>query len=308
MSKKYAYVDCFEEMKDVPLKNPLIKYLGDKTLKKYLLNKFPNTIEDVTYAGVPGNYIRIPLIKTLINEDQEYIKEVIHAFNDLLENEDVNVLILDESLMPYRQEFRAIVSNSTSLGLFFIKSILDETKIMLRKKEKDIRYILVDGPSTDSEYVLDHISEEVNTLTLVTDQPKRYEEKLQQIYEDSGLAVQVKNKSLRQKLEGEIIINCSRSYEKLFYCYDENALLIDFLSQEDILYKTKIKRKDLKIINRFDVSYLEQKWRPEVILGILLSEDRLMRNIYMGGYRYNLKEKIDKVVDRYPLKFELKSF
>ncbi|MBC7960731.1 MAG: hypothetical protein H7X94_12780, partial [Vallitaleaceae bacterium] len=71
MPIKYAYVDCFDEMKELPLKNPLIKYLGEKTLKKYIVNKFPNTIEELTCAGSHGYTIKIPLIKPLEPEDGE---------------------------------------------------------------------------------------------------------------------------------------------------------------------------------------------------------------------------------------------
>ncbi len=78
MSKKYAYVDCFEEMKEVPIKNPLVKYLGDQALKKYIITKFPNSIEEVVYANSPGYNIRIPLIKPLQDEDVSYINEVIN--------------------------------------------------------------------------------------------------------------------------------------------------------------------------------------------------------------------------------------
>ncbi len=210
--------------------------------------------------------------------------------------------------MPYKKEFLMTTSNPTSLGLFFIHKILNQAKIMLSIMEKDIRYILVDGPSTDSEYVLDHICENANALTLVTDQPKRYEDKLEEIYQEWGLAVQVRSKNLQQKLKGDIIINCSRDYDKLFYCYDSGAILIDFLSQEDILYRTKIKRQDLKIIHQFDAYYSEEKWPSDILMGILLSQERLIRNIYLGGYRYNLKEKIDKVLKVYPMEFKLHVF
>lgn len=308
MSKKYAYVDCFEEMKELPLKNPLIRYLGEKAIKKYIVAKFPNSIEEVTYADSPGYYIRIPLIKPLQIEDETYIREVIHVFNEHIEYEDIQVLILNQALVPYKQEFMVTTANNTSLGLFYIQKVLNKAQVMSNKKEKDIRYILIDGPSTDSEYVLDHLCENVNALTLVTDQPKRYEEKLEEIYQEWGLAIQIRNKSLHQKLEGEIIINCSRQYNKLFYCYDHGALLIDFLSSEDALYKTKSRRQDLKIIHQFDAYYKEERWEAEILMGILLNEDRLIKNIYLGGYRYNLKEKIDKVLARYPVKFELRCF
>ncbi|PKM95163.1 MAG: hypothetical protein CVU84_07520 [Firmicutes bacterium HGW-Firmicutes-1] len=308
MGKRYAYVDCFEEIKQIPFGNPLIKFCGDKTIRKHSIKKFPNTIEDISYGSVPGFYIRIPVIKPTKQEDEDYITSIIQAFNQHLINYDIDILILDDALKRYRRQFNMSISDGGILGVLYINEVIEEAKKRIHKPYKDIRYVIVDGASTDTEYVLDHAAYDMNTLTLVTETPSRYESKLADIYDECGLAVQVKGKGLRQQIDGDIIIHCNKDNDKLYYCYQDNGILIDFVSSEEVLLQTKIKRKDLAIIHKFEPNYLEQKWNADILLGIILNSDRVLKNMYVHGYRYNVKDRIDKALNKYPIKFELKLF
>lgn len=305
MSKKYAYIDCFEEIKEIPLRNPFIKYLGNKTLKKHIIKKFPNTIEDILYANSAGYYIKLPVIKQMVYEDDDYITNVIDTFNQQLIQYDIDVLVLDNALKKYCSKFNAPVSQGGALGLYYIEEVLEEVKKRIKKPDKDLRYVIIDGPTTDCEYVLDHVTQDMNALTLVTDNPIRYEDKLNEIYTESGLAVQVKSKDPRQELTGDIIIQCNNQGDKLFYCYQDKGILLDFLSSEEMLNQIKIKRPDLVLINKFAVTYSDEKWNADLLLGIILSSDRFIKNMYLYGYRYNIKDRIDKVLKKYPVKFEL---
>lgn len=305
MQKKYAYIDCFEEIKEIPLKNPFIKYLGDKNLKKHIIKKFPNTIEDILYANSAGYYIKLPVIKPMVYEDEDYINNVIETFNQHLLQYDIDVLVLDNALKKYHNQFKAPVSVGGTLGLFYIGDVLKEIKNKVKKPEKDLRYIIVDGPTTDCEFVLDHVAQDMNSLILVTDHPNRYADKLEEIYEDSGLAVQVKSKDFRQELEGDVIIQCNNTGDKLFYCYQSHSILIDFLSTEDMLNQIRIKRPDIDLVNKFDVIYSGEKWNADLLLGIILNSDRFVKNMYLYGYRYNIKDKIDRVLKKYPVKFNI---
>lgn len=305
MQKKYAYIDCFEEIKEIPFRNPFIKYLGNKTVKKHIIKKFPNTIEDILYANSAGYYIKLPVVKPMVYEDEDYINNVIETFNQHLVQYDIDVLVLDHALKKYTNQFKAPVSIGGALGIFYIDHVLEEVKKKLDKPDKDLRYIIVDGPTTDCEYVLDHVAGDMNALTLVTDNPNRYEEKLEDIYEESGLAVQVKSKDFRQELEGDIIIQCNNKSDKLFYCYEPRSILVDFLSTEDVIDQIKIKRPDIELVDKFDIIYSGEKWNADLLLGIILNSDRFIKNMYLYGYRYNIKDKIDKVLKKYPVKFNI---
>ncbi|PKM51291.1 MAG: hypothetical protein CVV02_06715 [Firmicutes bacterium HGW-Firmicutes-7] len=308
MQKRYAYVDCFEEINEIPLGNPLIRFCTDKMIKKHLIKKFPNTIEEISYANIPGYYIKIPIIKPTKKEDEDYITSIIQSFNQHLINYDIDILVLDSTLKKYRHQFNLAVSIGGTLGLLYINEIIQEAKKEINKPSKEIRYVIVDGASTDVEFVLDHAAYDMNSLTLVTETPSRYEKKLAEIYEETGLAIQVKDKRLRQEIEGDLVIQCNKDHDKLFYCYQANAVLIDFFSDEEVLLNTKIKRKDLCIINTFDSYYLDQKWSSDLLLGIILNSDLALKNMYLHGYRNNVKDRIDKVLKKYPVKFELIHF
>lgn len=305
MKKRYAYIDCFEELREIPFKNPLIKYFGEKAIKNHIIKRFPFCIEDIFYANKEGYHIKIPFINTFENEEDYYISKFFQAFNQNLLKYDIDILVLNEALKKYSYIFNITVSRGKTLGTIYIDKILEEIKKEIITPEKNIRYVIVDGITSDSEFILDHITDNINSLILVTDNPIRYEEKIQEIYNETGLAIEIKDKSLHQNIEGDIIIQCNKNKEKLFYCYGNNSFLIDFISDEDAINQIKIKREDLKIMSKFEPIYLDEKWNPDLLLGIMLNEERFLKNMYIHGYRYSTKEKIDNILSRYPVNFRV---
>lgn len=308
MENKYAYIDGFQEIKDIPFKNPFIKYFKDKAIKKHMIKHFPNTMEDISYANKSGYYIKIPILKSLPSEDEYYINNIISAFNQHLTNYDVDILVLDPSLKKYKEQFKAIVAMGETLGILYISEIIKEVKQSLSKEEKDIRFVLIDGVSSDTEYVLDHIVEDTNALILVTDEPAKYEDKLFKIYEEFGLAVELRDKAFRQNIEGDIIIHCSNKIDKLFYYYDKGSVVLDFMSHEKELQKMKMKRNDLKIVYNVEPYFEDEKWNADLLLGVLLNKEYVLKNAYRYGYSPRAKDKIDLGLQKYKMTFDLKSF
>lgn len=301
MKKRYATLNCCKELREIPFKNPFIKHCGNKMIQKHILKRFPLGIKEILLANQEGYSIQFPLLYT--NEDEEYIGKVIQGFNQHLVHYDLNILIVDEKLKKYKDYFNLTVSEGKNLGILYIRNILEVIKNEIDVPDKMLKYVIVDGPSSDSEYILDHITDGINSLIFVTDNPMRYEKKFQEIYEETGLAIQVKGKRIHQDIEGDIIIQCNNMNDKLFYCYQDDCTIVDFTLDKDSIQNIKLKRKNLKIISEFTPFYLEKKWDPDLLLGIILNQERIARNIYIHGYKYSVKEKIDNILDRYPVNF-----
>lgn len=307
MYKRYACLDFFEEIGEVPFNNPFVKLFGVNYIKKYMLKKFPYTIDEICHQGIEGYSIKIPIITSIkCDEDEEYIKTVIESINRLLLKYNINVLIFCEKMKPYISEFDTMVALGEELGILYMQEILEEVKKGLEKEEKDISYVLVDGTSTNTEYILDTITKNINSLILVTDHPNRYEDRLQDIYLDTGLAIQIRSKNINQEINGDIVINCSKSYDKLFYCFDDNAKVIDFLSSKEKKQSIKQKRKELEIISDFNAELNGEKLSSDIILGLLLNQNRIFRSMYLYGYRKGMNKRINDMKQRYKIQFELK--
>lgn len=308
MYKRYAYIDCFGEIDEVPFSNPFIKLFGIKSIKKHILKNFPYTIDDIIYQGIDGYKIKIPIITSInCDEDEEYIKIVIESFNRLIHKYNINVLILCEKMKSYISEFDTMVALGEELGILYIQEILDEVKKGIEKEEKDISYVLIDGVSTNTEYILDTVTKNINSLILVTDIPNRYEEKLQEIYLDTGLAIQIRSKSINQEINGDIVINCSKTYDKLFYCFHEDAKIIDFLSSKEKKQSIKSKRKELEIISDYNAELNGEKLSSDIILGLLLNQNRVFRSMYLYGYRNGMHKRINDMKQKYKIQFKLKN-
>jgi hypothetical protein len=306
MYKKYAYIDCFNDELKLPFKNPLIKYLSPLKIKKKIEKKFPCVVEEIAFRGIEGYKIKIPII-TSINyiEDEEHIKKVIEKFNAFIRTYPVDILVLAPSLQKYVPEFEMMVAKEEMLLLLYIDKIIQKILQLSSKGNKDFTYIIIDGNPLITEYVLDIICDNINYLTLVTDTPSRYEEKLQEIYLETGLTIEITNKSIHQQLAGDIIINCSKTYDKLFYCYSQQAYVIDFVSESDKIEAIQNKRKDLRILNKFTATFEGEMINNDMLAGLLLNENRILRNMYLYGYRNSMKETIGKLKNKYDIQIRM---
>ena len=307
MYKKYAYIDCFSSLSEVPFNNPFCQWMKAKTIKKKILKKFPHIIEDIQFLGTDGYAIKIPVI-TSINfyDDEEYIKKVIKRFNGIILKYNISVLILSGPLQEYQEEFTTLVSNGKELGILFVDRVLGKVKRHMTKKEKDLKYMIVDGNNTKTEFILDLICDGINSLTLATENPSRYEERLQSIYNETGLVVQMRNKALNQEFEEDIYINCNYQQDKLFYCFKKDAIVLDFVSKEEKLANIYRNRSDLRVVSDILLDNSKHDITSDLIFGIMLNTHRLLRSMFIYGYRDSMKEKINQIKDQYLLSIKLK--
>jgi hypothetical protein len=308
MDKKFAYIDCYKNIKEIPMFMPFYKFYSEKSIKKKLLKKFPHTMEEVEYIGETGLKIVLPII-TSINEteDEEYIKKVIEIFNSMVLRYNVNVLILCDRLYKYKQYFEITVVKERYLGILYINEILDISNKLINKDIRDIKYVIIDGDNSIGTYIVDNIYQNINSLIIVTDNPSKYEHTIEEIYEDTGLAVQVYTKNINQEISGDIIINCNSEKDKIYFCWQKKAILIDFVSTMMKLKDIMAKRKDLTLVYDIKTKVDKNIVNNNILLGILLNKNRLLRSVYVYSYRKEMKDRIPVLKDSngYNIEFEV---
>lgn len=304
MPNKFAYVDCFEKEKDIPLP-AWTKWFGQNFRRKCILKYFPNSLDEIEYAGVEGYHIRLPIVKPIFEQDEEFVKSIIEILNGHLVNYNIVSLILDASLKPFKNDFKEIVAQGNVLGIIFMVYILEQ--LHLSKPKKAIKYVIIDGPSSNTEYLLDTITTNMNALTIVTNEAERYEERLEQIIEETGLAVNIQEKKIGQKIYGDLIIHANPLEEKLYYEYESGAWVIDFLSDFDAIRNMKAKRNDLHFVFDFMIKMESASLHKDQLMAVLMTNNRYIRMAYLHGYKDSMKDKFRKFLEDYPFKFELKS-
>lgn len=76
--------------------------------------------------------------------------------------------------------------------------------------------------------------------------------------------------------------------------------MIDFISSDDKIKNILIKkRSDIRIITEVDMHIEDRPMNKELFHGILLNENRILRSMYMYGYRSTMFEKVQQILGKY---------
>ncbi len=301
MFKKLAIIKCMETLNDIPYNFPLFKYLPIKYIHKILRNKVPYQIDSTAVLDKEIVEIYLPII-TSINQlkSEDYIKTVIDHFNSKALKENISVAVLSKELMPYKAYFDMLIADEKEVQYLYVDKIIEQLVTHLPLDKKSIHYAVIDDEEQKAHYVLEYL-QNVNHLTIMTSNQEAYQNSIEAIYDHTGLAIQMADKSVNQQIDSDIIVNCCKKRDKMFYCFKEGAIIIDVMSDKEKIFDILSKRDTLKVINRVDVYYQQQLISPSLLHGLLLYENRFIRNMYSYGYKAKMKDKIAKIKESYPI-------
>lgn len=298
MYKKFAVLRCAGDIHDLPLSNPLMRYMPKKIRRGHILKRLPVSATNIQHLNHTGLDITLPIMEEdLLNSD--YVKEVINEWNQKAMLYNVNATILSKELRPFSEDFNGLIANKTNVQFLYMNTVIEKIIERSHKELKDMNFVLIDGDNSRTTYIMNQIYDHINNLTLITSQPDQFEDSIEAIYEETGLAVWVTNYNINQKIPGDIIINCSRDQNKVFYCFDEGSYMIDFISNDDKIKNILIKRSDIRIITEVDMYIEDHPMNKELFHGILLNENRILRSMYMYGYRSTMFEKVQQILGKY---------
>lgn len=298
MYKKYAIISCSENIQEIKFSNPLIKYFPNKYIIKYILKKLPLNISQVKYLDNTGLEIKLPIVPSMYN-NEEYIRAIIEEFNDRLLIYNINVIILSNQLLNYRNDFKCLIADEKHVQFLYINKVIKKVTNLVDKELKDMNFVIIDGDNSRTRYIIDTIYKDINSLTVITSHPETYEEIVEEIYEDTGLAVQITNYNVNQHISSDIIINCNEDNNKVFYCFSEGSYIIDFISNNNQIRNMMIKRSDINIITNIDMYVDNHLISKDLFHGVLLNENRIIRSIYLYGYRDTMFDRLNTILNKY---------
>jgi hypothetical protein len=298
MYKNYAMISCSENMQQIKFSNPLIKYYPNKYIMKYILKKLPLNVSEVDYLDNKGLEIKLPILPSIFNEE-EYIKAIIEEFNDKLLIYNINVIILSKELQNYRNDFKCLIADEKHVQFLYINKVIEQVINLIAKELKDMNFVIIDGDNSKTRYIIDNIYKDINSLTVITSHPESYEEIVEEIYDDTGLAVQITNYNVNQNISSDIIINCNQDNDKVFYCFSEGSYIIDFVSNENKIRNMMIKRSDINIVTNIDMYVNNHLISKDLFHGVLLNENRIIRSIYLYGYRDTMFDRLNTIKNKY---------
>ncbi|GMQ57882.1 hypothetical protein AN1V17_22770 [Vallitalea sediminicola] len=262
------------------------------------MKKLPLNISEIDYLGNVGLDIKLPITEEEIT-DVEYIKAIIDEFNKRHLIYNINSLVISKELKDYRDEFESIIANEKAIQFLYMDKIIKKIINLINKELKEMNFVIIDGDNSKTRFIIDHLYQGINSLTIVTSKPEVFEERVEEIYNETGLAVGLTNYNVNQEIASDIIINCSSDKDKIFYSFDEGSYIIDFISEDDKVRNILIKRNDINMITDVDMYVDGHLMSKELFHGILLNENRLLRSMFLYGYKTNMCDRLSKIKSKY---------
>lgn len=232
--------------------------------------------------------IKIPEFKE--RKQQKYAEKV----DKILKKHKVNRVVLSNDLKNFENFKNSILQNSHDIitgkklyKVLLLNVLRDIAKLMNFEKEKMNVAILIEEYSADHIELIKRISDEVKSVTLVTNNAYRFEQIVSELLQNQGIVVQLVNQNQVNLKRKHIIINIDFSNELL----EKLNMPCDSLIITNSVTPIKIKNSFNGIVIRdFDI-YLGHKL--EKFRNIELCEAYLyqnMKRIKENEIRFNHSE------------------
>ncbi|WP_167955427.1 hypothetical protein [Anaerosporobacter faecicola] len=230
----------------------LLKRISIKWYYQNLIKHLPMKLGKLIFLEEHIPCVMLPFTKeekAKLNE--EYIERYIEKVMQRLETKRAYCI---GELQERNKE--KIERERTLLKYLYLSQIIKENKKRLVIQDKDVKLVIIDSGDKRVEHVLERFSENLNSLTIITDREEYFASFREMIYDTTGLVVEVEGLQVRNHIEGNIIIDlCSESY-KLYNFFPHGACVIDVNSSSKKRQYLQGRRKDLRII--YDVELLYQ--------------------------------------------------
>ena len=223
MSKyKFAIFDYAKNKNEIELKWNFLKQVPDFIWNWYVQNFCPITIKNLNFDIANGFLIKLPIEKNKFNnfDANKIFMKVLKKFDDVKIISCLDDFVLDE-------KNKILVSHG---NYFFAFVIMDAIKKFLsnrKKKLSESEILILDNNFYLTNIVLDNIYAHVNYLSIVTQQKNLYKKKEREIFQDTGLNLQVIDYKKNLISESDIIINIDFDDDNFFDAIKENALYFD---------------------------------------------------------------------------------
>lgn len=306
MQKKFTCFNFAESLNDIPFSMFLKKYRKINSIKKVLLKKVPLKLSIIKMFDVEGFIVQLPLTYDIFYDKDEYfIKNILKESTNLMQDENSIIFIYPHELLPYVVDFNVLVTDNKAIPFFFMNQIIEKCIRYTKKPQKDLHFVIIDGADTLSQYCIDLIYKNINYLTIVTNRREYFEDKINEIFKETGLIVELVTESLQKRLESDIIINCSKENNKNFYYFNKQSIIIDFISSSQQIRNIMIKRKDIIVIDSISLKINGELIDTVLAQAAILTDNRILRRWVFHGYSNDMLDKILQAINHYDFSIQV---
>lgn len=278
---KFAIIK-YAQTKDTINVNKIIKKLPPRIYDWFIIKLNPYTLKEVNLLNTEGYEITLPLLYIEKEEKPDKWKIIIDDTLEKLRDMDIKIIVPPK---------KSIVSNVINMAEgkvafgFFIESIVKKSLNIIKKDIKISEIVIIDGKNTLTKLIIDCLYPYVNFLSIYTDREENFMEKSEEIFEDTGLTLNIftSNKNVLMK-EADIIINCSYDTENSDYYYKKGAIYIDANKNRPKLKRLISRRSDMLFIDSFSIKSDEQKVSYKVFEATEFIKNKDFRMFVEGEY------------------------
>ena len=295
---KFAVFDYVKNKNEIKLNWNFLKQMPDFIWNWYVQSFCPITIKNLNFDIADGFLIKLPIEnKQFNNFDANMIfMKVLKKFDDVKIIKCPNDFVLDERdkiLVSHGNYFFAFVI------MYAIKKFLFEHK----KKLSESEILILDNNFYLTNIVLDNVYAHVNYLTIVTQQKNLYKKKEHDIFQDTGLNLQVSDYKKNLISKSDIIININFDDNNFFDAIKKNAFYFDLSdSKKKYLDELKIKRPDIFVFDKLNLLYKNNLIDNKTFEMILYCADDDFKKIFDGGYDKKIFNAVKKRIQTLDIK------
>lgn len=202
----------------------------------------PQQKKDCCILGVQGHHYTLPFLES---ESMLAAKEVgsIESKLDI----DHTVVLLPDSLAEYTSCQRM---TGQRLCAFYLLPAIEKLLRILEKELSYAKFLIISGENFLTRLAVDCLYPHINYLCIYTPDEKGWEDKAEEMFEESGLETilfsQLKSHWLK---EADVIINIGQEMSNNDYVFPRSAIYFDLAQNKKKMERLLRKREDLLAVD-----------------------------------------------------------
>ncbi len=285
MLGKFAYFTFPKSIQDIPINSAIVRKMPKKLQDLYIMKKTPLRIEEAFFLDAAGYEVQVPiLLSDLAVKKEKDIYDIFYKMLLQLQERDVEIILPPKEWNGIFPDVIRTADGKEILPFFIMLALVKALKTV-KKDLKFAEVVIIDGKDKKTEVIIDSIYPNVNYLSIVTQDPESFAEKVDDIYEDVGLNLQIESHNGSVLQRADVIIDLCKDAESYAYHYKRGAVIFELTGTLEKIKDLLRKRQDILVIDDLLLKYDNQYLTTPFCEMAYLLKNRYFRNYLLNGYR-----------------------
>lgn len=303
MVRKFACIEYVKNTDEIPLKYNILKICPTKVMDWYVKKFNPFKIEDIEIANISGYKIKMPFTQDDIKNDLQKVNLITSKTLSIIESYNIEIITFPSDYEVILENNICEATGKYLMPFFLIESMIKALKI-IGKKIKTAEVLIINGDSDLTKVIIDNIYLDVNYLCVLVDEDTEadFDFKISEVFDDSGLNLQISKNSKVQLKTADIIINTSNANNKYDFHYKRGAIYFDLSNNKRKYIELVNKRPDILTVDNFRVSYNEEFLSLQTLELAFFIKNSSYKNLKTRGYKNEMYKDIKQEISNMNLK------